>query len=376
MDVMLFTFALNSIRGEFGLSGAAVGGVAAASLAASSVGGILLGFLADRSGRVRALCWSILIYSLATALTATSHSVAELVLWRLALGLGMGGEWAAGAVLVAETWPAEHRGKAIGIMQSGWALGYLLAALLSGAILPSYGWRPLFVMGAAPALLVLWIRRGVEEPRAWRRPERGAPGMLGRLAGVKGLIVRATLLTASVLFAYWGLFTWLPAYLGASREAGGAGLSVIKTAAWMVPVQLGALCGYIAFGFLADRLGRRPVFIGFVLAAAALVTAYGPAARWEALVLMLGPLVGFFGHGYFSMFGAMLAELFPAGIRATAQGLCYNLGRAASALAPVTIGALADRWGVGSALGLTSVFFVAAAALVLMLPETKGAELP
>jgi MFS family permease len=215
----------------------------------------------------------------------------------------------------------------------------------------------------------------VEEPKTWRRPDRGTPGTLASLARVKSLVLRATLLTACVLFAYWGLFTWLPAYLGAPREAGGAGLSLVKTSAWMVPIQLGALCGYVAFGFLADRFGRRPVFIGFVLAAAALVPAYGHAARWEGLVLMLGPLVGFFGHGYFSLFGAMLAELFPARIRATAQGLCYNAGRAVSALAPITIGALADRWGVGPALVLTSAFFLAAAVLVLWLPETKAAEL-
>jgi len=230
-------------------------------------------------------------------------------------------------------------------------------------------------VGAAPALLVFWIRRRVEEPKTWRRPDGKAPGTLATLARVRSLVARATLLTACVLFAYWGLFTWLPAYLGAPREAGGAGLSLVKTSAWMVPVQLGALCGYVAFGFLADRLGRRPVFIGFVLGAALLVPAYGQAARWESLVLMLGPLVGFFGHGYFSLFGAMLAELFPAGIRATAQGLCYNAGRAASAVAPITIGALADRWGVGPALGLTSAFFLAAAVLVLWLPETKAAEL-
>ncbi len=372
MDVMLFTFALNAIRAEFQLSGSQAGSVAAASLLASAFGGVLFGWLADRCGRVRALSWSILIYSVATALTATSGSLAQLLLWRLLLGVGMGGEWSAGAVLVAETWPAEHRGKAIGIMQSGWAVGYMLAALLSGVILPRYGWRLLFVAGAAPALLVIWIRRRVQEPQVWRKPEHGGGTSLLK---VRGRIVRASLLTACVLFAYWGLFTWLPAYLGASREMGGAGLSVVKTSAWMLPVQIGALLGYLSFGFLADRFGRRPVFIGFVLAAAALVPAYGSAARLVSLLLILGPLIGFFGHGYFSLFGAMLAELFPTSIRATAQGLCYNVGRAASALAPVAIGALSDRWGIGPALGMTSAFFVASAVLILWLPETRASSL-
>ncbi len=374
-DVMLFTFALNAIRVEFRLSGAMIGSVAAASLLASAAGGILFGFFADRWGRVRALSWSILIYSFATALTATSHSLLELMLWRLLLGIGLGGEWSAGAVLVAETWPAEHRGKAIGIMQSGWAVGYLLAALLSAAILPSYGWRPLFALGAAPALLVAWIQRRVEEPEAWHRPKRGEFSTSALLFEVRGRILRASVLTACVLFAYWGLFTWLPAYLGASRQMGGAGLSVMRTSAWMVPVQIGALLGYLSFGFLADRFGRRPVFVGFVLAAALLVPVYGAAARSASLLLILGPLIGFFGHGYFSLFGAMLAELFPAGIRATAQGLCYNVGRAASALAPVAIGALADRWGIGTALAMTSAFFIASAMLISSLPETRAASL-
>jgi MFS family permease len=251
----------------------------------------------------------------------------------------------------------------------------LLAALLSAAILPSYGWRPLFALGAAPALLVAWIQRRVEEPEAWHRPKRGEFSTSALLFEVRGRILRASVLTACVLFAYWGLFTWLPAYLGASREMGGAGLSVMRTSAWMVPVQIGALLGYLSFGFLADRFGRRPVFVGFVLAAALLVPVYGAAARSASLLLILGPLIGFFGHGYFSLFGAMLAELFPARIRATAQGLCYNVGRAASALAPVAIGALADRWGIGTALAMTSAFFIASAMLISSLPETRAASL-
>ena len=255
MDVMLFTFALNAIRDEFSLSGALAGSLASISLLASAAGGILFGFLADRYGRTRALCWSILLYSGATALTATSRSVGQMLVWRLLLGLGLGGEWSAGAVLVAETWPAEHRGKAIGLMQSGWAVGYLFAALLAGLVLPRWGWRVLFAAGVAPALLVFWIQRRIPEPAAWRgaRARRVArswtPAVRGRLAA-------ATLLTACVLFAYWGLFTWLPAYLGAPREQGGAGLTLLKTSAWMVPVQLGAFLGLRQLRVSGGSLGK------------------------------------------------------------------------------------------------------------------------
>ena len=377
MDVMLYAFALTAIRTEFSLSAAAAGALASATLLTSAVGGVLFGVLADRFGRARALSWSILAYSVFTALTASARSLPALVLWRSLVGVGLGGEWAAGSVLVAETWPAEHRGKAVGLMQSGWAIGYILAALLASAILPRHGWRVLFAIGVVPALLAWWVRRRVPEPEIWQRAVRGAPGRFGML--VRPPLFRAaaaaTMLATVVLFAYWGLFTWIPAYLASPVANGGAGMGVVRSAGWIIPMQMGAFLGYVLFGVLADRFGRRPVFVAFVLGAAVLVPVYGSVALHPALLMALGPLVGFFGHGYFSLFGAMLAELFPSPVRATAQGICYNVGRAVSALAPFVIGALADRHGIGSALALTSAFFVAAGFLILLLPETRGEAL-
>ena len=377
MDVMMYAFALTAIRAEFALSAAAAGGLASVTLLTSAVGGIGFGMLADRIGRARALVYSILIYSVFTALTATARSLPELILWRSLVGIGLGGEWAAGSVLVAETWPAEHRGKAIGLMQSGWAIGYILAAVLASAIMPTFGWRALFAVGVIPALLAVWIRRKVAEPEIWRRGRGEGRRPLGEILRAPYLrnAVAATVLTTSVLFAYWGLFTWVPAYLASPVESGGAGMSIVRSSGWIIPMQVGAFLGYVLFGVLADRLGRRPVFIAFVLGAAVLVPVYGRMALQPAVLMVLGPLIGFFGHGYFSVFGAMLAELFPSAIRGTAQGLCYNLGRAVSALAPFVIGALADRHGIGSALALTSAFFLAAAGLIMLLPETRGEKL-
>ncbi|MBI4877017.1 MAG: MFS transporter [Acidobacteria bacterium] len=372
MDVMLYAFSLTAIAREFGLSAAASGALASATLVTSGLGGGLFGFLADRYGRARSLVWSILTYSIFTALTATSASLLQLTVWRALVGFGLGGEWAAGSVLVAETWPAEHRGKAIGFMQAGWAIGYILAALLAAAVLPRFGWRALFLLGFLPALVALWIFRRVPEPRAWqaqRGTRRGSIPLTRNFA-------LATLLTTTILFAYWGLFTWVPAYLASPIERGGAGMSVVRSAGWIVPMQIGAFCGYVLFGFLADRFGRKPAFIFFVLAAAALVPVYGQWGASPAVLMALGPLLGFFGHGYFSVFGALLAELFPVSIRATAQGLCYNIGRAVGgAAAPFVIGAAADRYGIGSALALTSVFFLAGGLIMLFLKETRGAEL-
>jgi MFS family permease len=389
MDIMLYAFALRPMRAEFGLSGAAAGALASVTLVASAFGGLLFGVLADRLGRARALVYSILTYSVFTALMATSQSVAELVLWRTLVGLGLGGEWSAGAVLVSESWPARHRGKAIGFMQSGWAIGYILAALAAALVLPRHGWRALFVLGILPALLTVWIRRNIPEPEIWRRARGGricesartdAPAERATIGAIlrPPLLHRTLIATAtatSVLFAYWGLFTWVPTFLATPLDQGGAGLGIVRSSVWIVPMQIGAFFGYTLFGFGADRFGRRPTFTAFLVAAAALVPAYSLLGRSEAVLLVLGPFVGFFGHGYFSVFGSMLAELFPTRIRATTQGLAYNSGRAVSALAPYTIGALADRLGLGIALSFTAAFFLLGAALVRMLPETRAADL-
>ena len=378
MDIMFYAFALTAIQKEFKLTSAEAGALASVTLIASAIGGIFFGTLADKIGRAKALVFSIISYSTFTALTSTAQSVTMLIVWRCLVGFGMGGEWSAGSVLVSETWPSEHRGKAIGIMQSGWAIGYILAAIISALILPAFGWRILFFIGILPAFFTLWIRRHVPEPEIWILNKEHQKIKIKTLLIFifqkqflrKTLI--ASFLTTSVLFAYWGLFTWMPSFLSKPIEQGGAGLGIIKSSTWIVPMQIGAFFGYLSFGFFADRFGRRPVFLTFLVASALLVPLYGQLARHEILLLIIGPFIGFFGHGYFSVFGAMLAELFPTQIRGTAQGFTYNVGRAFSALAPFIIGALADSYGIGSAFALTAFFFLLGAVIIFFLPETKG----
>ncbi len=382
MDFALYLVAIRSLMREFDFTTAEAGLIATAALIASAAGGLLFGALADNFGRSRALMATILIYSFATLGAATARDFTQLMIWRAAVGIGMGGEWATGAVLVSETWPAEHRGKAIGIMQSGWAIGYIAAALLAAAILPAFGWRWLFAVGALPALFVFWVRRNVKEPAVWsvERENTGASQAgsgLNTLAAIFsraliGRTLKASLLTSLVMFGYWGFFTWLPGFLATPIEQGGAGLSIVKSMVWIIPTQIGAFFGYLSFGFISDRLGRRPTFIGFLLAAAALVPVYGYMARSPMALLATGPLLGFFSHGYFSVFGAMLSELFDTDVRATAQGFTYNAGRVLGGLAPYTIGALAVTRGLGPALVLTSAFFIAGAFLILTFPETRG----
>ncbi len=379
MDVLLYVFAIQTLKTEFGWSNAQAGAVSSATLIASAFGGIAAGWVSDRIGRRQTLIYTILLYSFASAGSATAGSLGALLAWRALVGLGLGGEWSAGATLVAEWWPAEHRGKAVSFMQSGWALGYIAAAGLSALILPVFGWRALFLCGVLPALLTLWIRRHVAEPEIWsatRGQRRGGIGDLFRQP-LRGRTLAATTLATAVLFGYWGLFTWLPGFLSAPAAQGGAGLDVVRTSGFMIAMQIGAFFGYLAFGWLADRFGRRPTFAAYVVIAALVTPLYGMAPRWggEAALLALGPLVGFFGTGFFSLFGAMLAEIYPTAIRGLGQGFVYNFGRGLSALAPYAVGALGDTAGLGAALGLNSAFFLAAAALVFLLPETRGRSL-
>src|SRR4030081_3123554 len=214
MDVMLYSLVLTYLIHEFSMDTRTAGFLNSLTLVASAIGGLLFGVVADRIGRTRSLMISILVYSLASAACAFSHSVAELAVFRFVLGLGMGGEWTAAAALIAETWRPEHRRKALGLMQSSYAIGEAIAALVVAVILPHFGWRAVFFVGVLPALLVFWIRRGVPEPTVWQH-RSGRSGFLRLLSDKKALRagILATTMNACAMFGYWGLFTWIPAYL-------------------------------------------------------------------------------------------------------------------------------------------------------------------
>jgi MFS family permease len=254
----------------------------------------------------------------------------------------------------------------------------MAAAVASAVILPHWGWRVLFLFGILPALLTIPIRRSVEEPRIWRERTRiQVPATLIFQPPFLRRTAAASLLASATLLGYWGLFSWLPAFLSASTESGGAGLDIVKTSGWVFAMQAGALAGYLSFGMLADAFGRRPVFAGFVLSAAILTPIFGLLPAWGGAeyLLWLAPLLGFAGSGYFSLFGAMLAELYPTSIRSLGVGFTYNVGRILCSAAPLAVGALADRHGIGSALALNSAFFCCAAALIYLLPETRNKHL-
>ncbi len=385
MDVMLYAMVIVHIMAELQLTTTQAGLLTTATLVASGIGGMLFGLIADKWGRKFSLTLSILTYSLFTAACGFSETMTQLLVFRFILGLGMGGEWTAGAALVTETWPAKHRGKAMGLMQSCWALGYAAAALVTAIVLPHFGWRVVFFVGILPALFTLWVRRHVEEPTIWiehKKKEKSAKKERNILANVAELFSaqnrKYTFLAFGLslmhLFTYWGLFSWIPGYLSLPPEQGGAGLNIFKSATWVIVMQVGGWFGYVLFGFIADAIGRKKAFTIFFLVATILVPIYS-MTRDPIALLCIGPFLVFFGAGFASGFGPLIAELFPTRMRATAQGIIYNSARAISAFAPFIIGSLAGVYGLGPAFLLIGACFLLGLVLVLLLPETTGREL-
>jgi len=378
-DVMLYAMVLAALMSDMSMAKATAGLLGSLTLIASAVGGLVFGVIADRFGRRRALMGSILIYSVFTAACGFASSVVMLAVFRIFLGLGMGGEWASGAALVSETWPAEHRGKALGIVQSSWAIGYAAAAAVAALVLPVWGWRGVFFVGVIPAFFTLWIQKRVREPEIWKAGRAAAPSVRAGFGEIFGkgrlrLTLLVTLMNACTMFAWWGFNLWLPAYLSMAPHQGGIGLSPRTMSGLVIFMQVGMWLGYITFGFISDKLGRKRSYVGFLLAAAVFMLLYSQT-RQPLVLLVLGPFVAFFGTGYFTGFGALTAEIYPTAVRATAQGITYNTGRIVSAAAPFVVGSLAQTKGFGFSFLMISAAFLTAAVFWLGIPETRGKAL-
>ena len=377
-DVMLYAIVLAELIRDpaLHLSFNAAGILGSLTLLSAAAGGIVFGVVADRIGRTRALIAAILIYAIFTAACGFAQSARQLAVFRVLLGLGMGGEWATGAALVSESFPARHRAKALAFVQSAWAIGYGLAALVNLIVLPIWGWRGVFFVGVLPALFTIWIRRGVVEPKIWQQSRPAERGRISALFAprVAKITVFLTLMNAWTLFGYWGQTNWVPAYLALEPSRGGIGLSSATMSVFVMVMQVGVWFGYISFAYIADAMGRKRAYVMFLLVTGLMLPAYG-YLRTPGLLLVLGPVLAFFASGYFSGFGAVVAELYPTSVRATAAGVCYNTGRIASAAAPFLVGSLAATRGFGPAFALTGVAFLCAALMWFWIPATGDAEL-
>jgi MFS family permease len=398
---MLYSLVLALLMRDLGMRKSIAGLLSTLTLLASGLGGVLFGFLADRIGRKQALMASILTYSVCSFASGLATSIAMLAAARFVLGLGMGGEWNTGATLVAESWPTEFRAKAISIVQSSWALGFAVAALVAGPVARYFGWRAVFFVGILPALLTLWIRRGVPESAMWQqRPSQPFPDASDSRLGDAGkdvtsyvastrnmsfsVIFRPPFVKATFalllfnfcgMFAWWGLFTWLPPYLSLPVAQGGRGFGVMGTTTLLVVLNLfGMFPGYASFGWVADHLGRRKAFLIYSLTAAFLIPLYA-AARLPGVLMVLGTVVAFFGTGIFSGSGIIGSEIFPTSVRARALGFTYNGARTMSSVAPLVIGRVSEVKGLSWAFYLCAGGYLLAALMTTQLPETRGKKL-
>lgn len=374
-DLVLYSFLLVGIGRELHLSATDSSLVLGFSFLMTALGGVGFGLLGDRVGRKPVVVATTLIYGVGTLACASAHSLGALVAWRTVAGLGIGGEWAAGQSMIAETIPAQHRARYACYVQTGAPLGILLAAMAGGFLQPLIGWRAVFVLAALPALAValavwkwlpesdVWLRQGSSGRPGWREESRWLTSNRRVL-----LVLFVMLLMNSE--AYWFTYSWLPGYLELSR-----GLTAQASGRLVVGMQIGAVLGYLSFGLFADRFGRRPVFsvFGTMMALGLLpVTILWPwTVRVPGLIVFSMAITGF-GTGIWSGPGTLMSELFPTRMRNTLLGLLLNVTRGIQFFTPLMITALRARVGFAAALAVGSLFAALGAIVVWLLPETRG----
>ena len=398
-DLLILSFALSGIITSFGLSDVQAGSLSTITLLGAVVGGIVFGALADRHGRVRVLTWTVLIFAVFTGLSALAQGYWDLAAYRFIAGIGIGGEFGIGMALAAEAVRADQRARATSWVGVGFQLGVFAAAIVSAPVIALWGWRALFVIGLFPAIFAFIIRRGIDEPEAFVKAQKdteklaedadreaaqisGGSGQVGLPesfgAKIAALVkdretvkitLALTILTSVQNFGYFGIITWLPNYLSEQMDLG-----VTKGSLWTAVTVMGMLAGILIFGQVADRLGRRPAFWIFQSGAIVSILAYSQFTDPTAL-LAGGLFMGAFANGMLGGHGALLAELYPTAIRATAQNVIFNIGRAIGGLAPAVIALLAGHLGFGFALALLPTIYVIQFLAMFLIPERRGLRL-
>lgn len=382
MDVQIFAFVIPTLMTVWGMSKVQAGVIGTSALVCSALGGVIAGLLADRIGRVRVLKIAILWFSLFTGLSAFTNTFHQLLVTRSLQGLGFGGEWAAGAILIGEVVDKRIRGRAVGSVQSGWPVGYALAALaywVLYSVLPEdTAWRALFVIGILPGLLVVWMRRNISESGAYEAAAayREKSNLFSTFAlifspGVFRLTALASMMAAGALGGNYTILTWLVTYLRQTQS-----LTVSMTSAYLAVNIFGSFCGYVGMAYLSDGLGRRKTFALSAAGATLTVLAYTQLHLPLGALLLLGFPLGLFQSGIVSGMGACFTELFPAQIRGTAGGFSYNFGRGIGALVPAAVGLTSTSMGLAPSIGIwAALAYIVVFAVAIFLPETRNKEL-
>ena len=374
-DLMILSFMLRAISGDLGLSQAQGASLITATLIGAVLGGIGFGMLSDRLGRVRVLTWTIVIYAVFTGLCALAQGYWDLLAYRTLAGLGFGGEFGIGMALVAEAWQASKRARASSYVGLGWQAGVLAAAVVTPLLLPVIGWRGMFILGILPAVAAFFIRHSLHEPEIFVAKSKNRPKELALRLLVKDwetvkLSLGMVILCSVQNFGYYGVMIWLPNYLSTRF-----GFALTQSAVWTSVAVAGMAAGIFFFGHIADRIGRRPAFFGYMIGAAVIVVLYSRLTDPMHL-LLAGAVLGFFVNGMLGGYGALMSELFPTVARATAQNVLFNIGRAVGGLGPVVVGAVAAAYSFELAIAmLAALYALDILAMFLLIPERRGAEL-
>lgn len=349
-----------------------------------AIGGICFGVVADHLGRTKTLIITILIYAIFTGFAALSQDWWHLAIYRFLTALGIGGEWAAGAALVAETWPEEKRAKAAGILQSAWAVGFFLAASFN-LLLKGYGWRVMFLIGVLPAFVSLLVRWHVKEPDRWAKAHgRGTATSPSHTIEIFHPPLRRSTIVGSMLafvavFGLWGATNWAPTLIRELPDLKGFDAATLSASVSYAIMALngGAFFGYLVFGPLADRFGRRAVFAFMCIGSLVMLPTTYLLPTTYAGVLMLLPLLGFFNNGIFSGFPIYLPELYPTRLRTTGAGFCFNAGRVLASASPFLTGWLVTELGTfGRAASTVALIYLVGLVVLVFSPETRGKPLP
>ena len=375
-DLLILGFMLRVISADLQLTPAQSASLVTATLTGAVVGGLVFGILSDRLGRVRVLTWTIVLFAVFTGLCALAQGYWDLLIYRTIAGIGLGGEFGIGMALVAEAWPASKRARASSYVGLGWQLGVLAAAIVTPLLLPVIGWRGMFAVGIFPAVAAYFIRSKLHEPEVFvanKAKDPDAAFSLRQLVADKETTktsLGVVILCSVQNFGYYGIMIWLPNYLS-SRF----GYSLTQSAMWTCVTIAGMALGIFLFGHIADRVGRRPAFLSYMLGAAIMVVVYSRLVDPTAL-LIGGAVMGFVVNGMLGGYGALISELYPTSARATAQNVFFNIGRGVAGFGPLAVGAVAAAYSFETAIALLALLYILdIVALLLLVPERRGAEL-
>lgn len=372
MDWQMLAMSAPQITAEFGFSQTGMGLLLGAPLLGAGVGGIVAGWLADRFGRVKMMVYCLCWYSTFTIIFPMANSYEMMLILRILAGLGLGAQWGVGNTLVAELLPGRIRIMASAVIQTGFAFGPIIAAYASKMIIPAFGWRPLFYLGALGYILAIAVKVTLPEPPAWQEAKQRASrgeiklGNLMLLAkpGIRGRVIGALLLVGCTLIAYWSSMSWIPSWLATDK-----GMSVVKSMNYMIVLNVGGVFGYILFAFIADRFGRKPPAYVALVASIAAVLVFVSIENPQTL-LLFAPVYAFITYPVFGLYGGYLSELFPTEIRGTAVNSIYNVGRLTAFFGPYVMGWIAMSFSMTVAIGSTALLYFVSLVPLFFLPET------